>query len=305
MNAIGLYLGGLGLFCLAALLIRNTDPHLTKGGSHYEVRKQRRLVGNVLIVVGLFLVGLGVLTQFFSGHVPVHDSQPVTSASSTSSQHASSSLPGGASAIHSSPAVLSQAQTDAANHALREAFQMLQQKQLDEAMDKVNAVIQIAPQNPNAYAIRGGIYAERKQWGDAEKDYQTAHQLDDKNVQMTFDLAELSFMQKKYDAARPGFLALQKDSDVGDLSAYKAFLCDLFGAHEDVAAKELDAFNQAGSNASYYFSNAAWDLYHQKTEDARGWLMSAANIYAPDKFKLYAASLIDLGYMPLPPPPQP
>ena len=29
--------------------------------------------------------------------------------------------------------------------------------------------------------------------------------------------------------------------------------------------------------------------------------MSAANIYAPAKFKLYATSLFDLGYLPLPP----
>ena len=120
---------------------------------------------------------------------------------------------------------------------------------------------------------------------------------------MKFNLAEIEFRQKEYDAARPGFATLTQDSTMGDLAAYKVFLCDLFGGHEHVAASELDAFNQVGSNASYYFTNIAWSFYHQKTEDARSWVMSARRIYPPNKFSLYAASLRDLGYLPLPPPP--
>jgi len=187
---------------------------------------------------------------------------------------------------------------------MREAFALLQQKRFDEALDKLHAAIQSDPQNAGAYGLRGSIYVEKKLWDQAEMDYQTALQLDGKNVQTKFNLAEIDFMQKKYDDARPGFVTLEQDPNMGDLASYKIFLCDLFGGHEDVAKKELDAFNQVGTNAPYYFGNAAWLLYHQKTEEARGWLTSAGNIYAPYKFKLYAASLIDLGYMPLPPPPQ-
>jgi tetratricopeptide (TPR) repeat protein len=193
---------------------------------------------------------------------------------------------------------------DPATLLLRDALQLLEQKQFDAALEKVNAALQVAPKNPDAYGLRGGIYAEKKLWDQAEKDFQTAIQIDDNNVRMKFDLAEIEFMQKKYDAARPGFVALKQDSAMGDLAAYKVFLSDLFGGHEEVAANELAGFNQVGSNASYYFANAAWSLYHHKTEQARGWLMSAANIFAPNKFRIYAASLIDLGYMPLPPPPQ-
>ena len=89
------------------------------------------------------------------------------------------------------------------------------------------------------------------------------------------------------------------------MASYKVFLCDLFGGREDLASKELDIFNQAGRNASYYFANAAWSLYHHKTDDGRDWLTQAMNIYAPNKCRLYAKSLVDLGYLPLPPPSQP
>jgi hypothetical protein len=116
-----------------------------------------------------------------------------------------------------------------------------------------------------------------------------------------FDQAELKFMQKKYDDARPGFVGLQSDKDFGDFATYKVFLCDLFGAHQEVAAKELDALNQVGGNPSYYFGNAAWDLVHHKTNEASDWLRSAARIYAnaPAKIAQYTTSLRDLGYLPI------
>ena len=57
-------------------------------------------------------------------------------------------------------------------------------------------------------------------------------------------------------------------------------------------------------SASYYFANIAWSLYYKKPEEARPWVLSAGRIYDPDKLNLYGRCLIDLGYLPLPPPPQ-
>jgi LemA protein len=101
--------------------------------------------------------------------------------------------------------------------------------------------------------------------------------------------------------ARAGYVALEQAPEVDELAGYKVFLCDLFAGHEDAAAGELAAFNEAGSNASYYFANAAWSLYNHKTDDARRWLTSASFIFAPDKFRAYAVCLEDLGYQPLAP----
>jgi hypothetical protein len=67
-----------------------------------------------------------------------------------------------------------------------------------------------------------------------------------------------------------------------------------------LAKKELDAINTKGDDASYYFGNAAWDLYHKNTEDARQWLVSASHIYDTKKFSTYGESLNYLGYLPLP-----
>jgi hypothetical protein len=92
---------------------------------------------------------------------------------------------------------------------------------------------------------------------------------------------------------------------LGDFASFKVLLCDLLAGHEDVAKREFDVFNQAGSNPSFYFGNVAWYVIHKQPDQARSWLVSGIQIYAPRKVYLYTSSLKDLGYLPLPPPPPP
>jgi tetratricopeptide (TPR) repeat protein len=161
-----------------------------------------------------------------------------------------------------------------------------------------------------ALVLRASIYCQKKEWDLAEADFRTAAKIAPTNAVLKFNLIEVKFMQKQYDVARPGFLALEKDPDVlkgdpemVDFAQYKVFLCDLFGGHLDVAKKELDVFNDAMGNPSYYFANAAWDLVHHNIEGARSWLLSASRIYAPRKNAYYSQSLRDTGYLPIPEPP--
>jgi len=188
---------------------------------------------------------------------------------------------------------------------LNDAVQFLTKGQDDAALEQVNLAIRIAPQDPDTYAMRAGIYAQKKLWIRAEEDYQKVLALDPSNVPAKLDLAEIKFQQKLFDPARADFVSLEKDDNLGDLASYRVFLCDLAAGHTVAASKELDAFNQVGSNASYYYANAAWALAHHKTEEGRGWLDSASRIFAPNKVNSYSISLKDLGYLPLPPSPIP
>jgi hypothetical protein len=169
-------------------------------------------------------------------------------------------------------------------------------KPLDVQLADANAALQKDSSSVVGYLRRGNIYGKKKMWDASKKDYQSALAIDSKCTIAAFNLAELDFLQAKYDVARPEFAALEQDPDFGDLAKYKVFLCDMVGGHEDSAAKELDAFNQVGSNASYYFANVAWNLYHKKDDDARSWMISAVRIYSPGKVRLYATPLVDLGY---------
>lgn len=210
-------------------------------------------------------------------------------------------------ATNSAPAPTAPAQEQSGEIAgiLNDVVHLLAQNQSDAALEKVNLAIRLAPQDRDSYGLRAGIYAKKEMWPQAEQDYRKVLQIDPANAPAKFDLAEIKFRQKLYDQARPDFVALEKDDSLGDLAGFKVFLCDLAAGHVDVAARELDAFNQVGENASYYFANAAWSLSHHKTEEGRGWLASAVQIFAENKFNTYSVGLQELGYLPLPPPPAP
>jgi Tfp pilus assembly protein PilF len=196
-----------------------------------------------------------------------------------------------------------QAKADVNVEMLREANDLLGKGNYDGALAKVSAELQADPRSLPGYVLRGAIYTQKRMWDKAHSDYETAHLINPHSNIVQFNLAEIDFTRKLYDAARPGFVELESDpSDIGDLATYKVFLCDLFAGHEALATKELAAFNAVGSHASFYFANAAWDLFHHNVEDARGWLVSASNIYTPQKNGFYSASLRETGYLPLPPP---
>jgi tetratricopeptide (TPR) repeat protein len=192
--------------------------------------------------------------------------------------------------------------TEAAKQMIAEAIQRMNANDVDGALNDLTKALKLNPNSTGAYVLRASIYCQKKQWTLAENDFKAAQRIAPTNSVLKFNLVEVKFMQKQYDAARPGFVALESDPDMGDFASYKVFLCDLFGGHEDVAKKELDVFNDAMGNPSYYFSNAAWDLVHKNLDDARSWLLSASRIYPPQKNAYYAQSLRDLGYLPIPGP---
>jgi tetratricopeptide (TPR) repeat protein len=191
---------------------------------------------------------------------------------------------------------------DAAQDMIKSAIEKMNANNVDGALGDLSQAIKVNPNSTGAYVLRASIYCQRKQWAQAQDDFDSAARIAPRNSVLKFNQVEVKFMQKQYDLARPGFVALEHDSDMGDFASYKVFLCDLFGGHEDVARKELDVFNAAMGDPSYYFGNAAWDLKHKNLDDAREWLLSASRIYPLAKNQYYAQSLHDLGYLPIPAP---
>jgi Tfp pilus assembly protein PilF len=188
---------------------------------------------------------------------------------------------------------------------LRDANDALAKGDTLTALTKVDAVIQVDPRSLAGYVLRGAIYSSLKQWGKAQADYEAANLINPHSPVVQFNLAEVHFAQKQYDAARPGFVALESNAktDIGDLATYKVFLCDLLGGHQAAATRDLESIDDVGENPSYYFAHVAWSVYQHKPEEARSWLTSATHIYSPQKNGFYSSSLFELGYLPLPPPP--
>ena len=184
---------------------------------------------------------------------------------------------------------------------LRDSNLLLSENKNDAALAKANEALQGDPKSVAGYLLRGSIYTNMRMWDKAQNDFEAAYLLQPVSDVIKFNMAELKFVQRLYDAARPGFVSVEADlGDLGDLAKYKVFLCDLYAGHEGDAAKQLALFNEIASKPSYFYANAAWDLYHHQTEDARGWLISATRIYSPQKNHYYETPLDQLGYLPLP-----
>lgn len=235
-------------------------------------------------------LSLGVLAVSV-GFIPMASAQQSAAAPSGTAAPATATPP---------PAQGSAPAADAAIPFLQESMLKIKNNDLDGALQKVNQAIQANPKSINSYIFRGAIYSQKKQWPQAEADFTTAYKLDEKNSVVKFNLAEVRFVQKRFTDARPGFVELQKESDLADLVSYKIFLCDLLGGHEADAKRELDVFNNVGSNPSYYYSNAAWALVHKNYDDAKSWLISANKIYSPQKNNVYLRSLNEMGLLPIP-----
>ena len=324
MDIVIYYLVALVLIIVGALCMKKTSAHTRRGGPRYELKRKRRTLGLILLVAALVPLTFGITKQFFSGNgdapiflVPtlsgdsgttpatsppaptnnVAAAPPVAPTNSPPPQPVAPKAASPSATDADSVTSLPQHPTaDQVNAVLRQAFDLFSQQRIDAALLKVNAVLQADPRNVGAYGLRGDIYATQQHWDKADQDYQEALQLGGKIVPIEFNIAEIDFHLKRYDAAGARYDGLQQDPDMGDLATYRVFLCDLLGGHEDLAAKKLDALNQVGHNPSYYFSNAAWSLYHQKTDDAKSWIASASNIYAPGKFQRYVTGLKALGY---------
>jgi cytoskeletal protein RodZ len=332
MTTLWFYLGFVVLFSIGYPLIKKGKPYTRSGGDVYVKRKKLQHLGVTLVVASGMLLVLAVWSQVGSTNgtepvalstnddgnqnLPAPDVTPRTTpglssqvAPTNALATASASDRAGNSTVIVPPTppspVASAAPIDAptTSSGANPALPLTKDQQLDAKLVEVNAFLKANPDSALAYGRRGDIYAAKKMWAVAERDFQTSLQIDGNSALSKFNLAQMQFAQKQYALARPGFVPLEQNSTLADIAKYKVFLCDLLGGHEDIAAKELDAFNQVGEDPSYYFANATWSLYHKNVEDARGWLVSASHIYAPQKFDLYAENLVDLGYLPLPPPP--
>jgi len=66
MSAIVFYLFSVVLFGLGTLCLRKTSPYSRAGGTSYEKKMTRKVIGEIIMVAAALSFGLAILTQFFS-----------------------------------------------------------------------------------------------------------------------------------------------------------------------------------------------------------------------------------------------
>jgi Tfp pilus assembly protein PilF len=163
----------------------------------------------------------------------------------------------------------------------------------EEAMTDIDAAIAVQPKSADLHLFRAMLYARRKLWQRAEDDYALALKIDPNSPLIQYNMADLKFMQRAYDDARPEFAKLEGDPGLGDLATYQTYLCDLLSGDKVRAQQELDAFNRVRAKPSYFFANAAWELTGGHQSEAAKWFDAASHAYDAKTDDPYFTSLLE------------
>lgn len=164
---------------------------------------------------------------------------------------------------------------------------------LNAALVDIDAAINLEPRSANLHLMRANIYARKKLWNRAEEDCEEGVKLAPNIPTLHYDLAELKFMSRAYEDAKPDFIKLEHDRTLGDLASYKVFLCDLFSDNKDRAKQELDAFDQVRAHPSYFFAHAAWELTNGTRAEANKWLTAVEHAYDAKTGEPYFNALLE------------
>ena len=181
---------------------------------------------------------------------------------------------------------------DTVKSLLTESSKDLAEGDYESAIRDASTAIQLDPHNASAYELRGAVYIEEKLWDRAERDYLSASRISNDPV-YKYKLGEIKFMTRSYEDARSRFAALEGDEHLGDLATYKVFLCDMLGFHDAAALQDLATMDQGSHTAAYYYSHAAWGLYHGDRAEAAKYFSAADQLYGQSSGTPYIASLIE------------
>jgi Tfp pilus assembly protein PilF len=184
-----------------------------------------------------------------------------------------------------------------ADEDVREAMENINDEvsagNLDKALTDADAAIFAHPKSPELRLVRALIYVRQKLWKRAEDDCNAALKVLPNSAVIQYNLSELKFMQREYVEAKPGFARLKNDQGLGDLCAYKAYLCDLLAGNKDEAKKQLDGFNAIREKPSYFFANAAWAMVNRQQSEASKWFNAVSHAYDAKTVDPYFTALLE------------
>lgn len=178
------------------------------------------------------------------------------------------------------------------DHLLDQARDDASNGKYDQAVGEITLALQMNDKDAGAYEQRAELYSTMKLWDKAARDYTAANKISP-DPAYKYKLGEIQYVQKRYDEARPYFTGIQSDSRLGELARYRVFLCDLFGAHESIAAGDLAVIDRNPKSVGYYYANVAYHLYHGERLEANKLLAQVDQAFDKDVRAPYILAVIE------------
>jgi tetratricopeptide (TPR) repeat protein len=234
---------------------------------------------------------------------------------------------------HSAVQALTKDQRDKFLAARSEATSYLRTVRLQEAIAKLNEAEQILNQPlPELENLRGAVYTKMQDYPRARVHFHKALELEKGGFHPLFNLAELDYVEKKYDKALSTFSELIVENDrlakaailkatkpedkeairrnygaTEKLIQFKIFVSHLKLNQKEQAAKIQTFFSPYDNDCpAHYFSKAAEHFVapfatpeeeKKNKEKAQGWIQSAKEIYGAQASEVFIDSLVEAGWI--------
>jgi len=191
----------------------------------------------------------------------------------------------------------------------QQAVMSYEQQNFEAALKTLDEADAAFPNYSETYNLKGGIYTQMRDFPKARELFTKALELNADSYPVRFNLAEIEFLEKKYDDSRKAFESLRKTieadkvvsrdavSNLLSLIDYKVFLTYLLQDNMAEAERIQKNFSFADNTPNYYFGNAAMAFKKNDTADGQSWLSSADRIYPPQLNRLYADSFFEIGWI--------
>jgi tetratricopeptide (TPR) repeat protein len=171
-----------------------------------------------------------------------------------------------------------------------------------QALKLLDKADQIVPDTPMALNSRAAIAIEERHFADGERYCKEALAKDPKFLLSRFNLAEIPFLQKNYDAARKVYRELLEEYPEDEMIQFRIYLTYLLEKDEAGAKKRLDEFKFPSTTGAYYYAHAAWEFAHENPSEGHTWVRSGDWVFSPSKDANFAAVFYDLGWLDRPKP---
>jgi tetratricopeptide (TPR) repeat protein len=205
-----------------------------------------------------------------------------------------------------------------------DATSYMRSVRLQEALEKLSQAEAIVGETiAEIENLRGAVYTKMRDFKTARTHFGKSVTLDGDSFHPKFNLSELDFVEKNWDAAIKGFNALivenekmkkeaaAKFTDEETRSAverqfdsttrlmqFKIMICQMQSEKSNEALQTQQSFAAYDNDSpAYYFAKAVQSFVKEQKESAEEWIASAKSIYPAEVTEVYIDSLVEMGWL--------
>jgi hypothetical protein len=176
-----------------------------------------------------------------------------------------------------------------------------------EALEKLTTVEKITGDSHFVENLRGAVYTRMRDFKSAREHFQKAATLSAgggaEAFHPRFNLAEIDFVEKKWEDAIAAFSKLLADKGRPDQSSdalmkFKVMICEYQLKRAEKAQAMAATFDQYDdASPAYYYAEAVRCFVEDKKDEATEWLESARRIYPAEVTEVFNDSLVEAGWL--------